>query len=63
MIDEKRQIWGRCPECGADLIIITNYDTHREHLACRRAPRCEYRRDVPPEVQMVRAGAEKLPGF
>ncbi len=63
MIDEGRQIWGRCPECNGPMEILTDAETRKRFLRCRRFPRCETRRELPIEVEMIEAGAVRLPGM
>jgi len=54
-----------CPECGPahKLIIRTNRENGGQFLGCPRWPDCEYTREIPEDIKMNAAGAERLPGF
>lgn len=53
----------RCPTCGAPMVVRENRQNGSEFLGCTRFPDCRETAPLPAYVEMLKAGAQRLPGW
>lgn len=52
-----------CPDCGRRMVIRRNRINDTEFFGCTGYPECSRTEKAPAYLEMIRRGAEPLPGF